>query len=520
MTLARPVWVRSADDSGFAVVTASDRPVDVRIDGRRVWTFWTHRDTVPVAFPLDRGPWPIRKAQWPAPLRRHLDGRARISVVDSATGATYFDRDVAFGGGEGEIRVRNKKGVDLGIDKSGRLVPTFAGRSTRDISALLDATDSVIEALRSAGVEPFVAYGTLLGAVREGKVLGHDSDADLGYVSRYSDPVDVARESFEVQRRLAQDGWEISRYSGASFKIYVTEADVRRGLDVFGGFLDAGRLYLMGEIGTPFERDWIHPLGTAELDGRTVPVPARPEKLLEATYGPGWQTPDPAFKFTTPDRTIRAFDDWFRGVQPGIRHWDRKAAHASSGSALKKPSFLAKRAAKLARQLDAEVLDVGAGSGTDSLWLAKQGLAVTAYDYAVRGLVPAQEHAAQESLPLEVRYLNLADRRSVLSEGARLAHRPRPRVVLARHLVDATSGLGRESLARLCSMALRDGGQLLAEFYTTDGGAGRTLPDWVLGTVDVDAFATLLRGAGAAQVDVQELERKGRPIVRVVGVWS
>lgn len=516
--MPRPVWVRSADDSGFAVVTATDRPVDVCIDGRRVWTFWTHRDTVPVAFPLDRGPWPIRRAHWPTPLRRHLDGRARITVVDSATGATYFDRDLALGGGEGEIRVRNKKGVDLGIDKSGRLVPTFAGRSTRDISALLDATEAVIEALRSAGVEPFVAYGTLLGAVREGKVLGHDSDADLGYVSKHSNPVDVARESFEVQRRLARDGWEISRYSGASFKIYVTEADVRRGLDVFGGFLDAGRLYLMGEIGTAFERDWIYPLSTAELDGRPVPVPARPEKLLEATYGPGWRTPDPAFKFTTPDRTIRAFDDWFRGVQPGLRHWDRKAAGASDGSALKKPSLLAKRAGKAAQKLDAEILDVGAGSGSDSLWLAKQGHTVTAYDYATRALAPAREHAAKDSLALDVRYLNLADRRSVLSEGARLAGRPRPRVVLARHVVDATSGLGRESLARLCSMALRDGGRLFAEFYRADEDVA--LPDWVLGRVDAEAFATLLRGAGASQVDVEDLQRKGRPIVRVVGVWS
>ena len=90
-----------------------------------------------------------------------------------------------------------------------------------------------------------------------------------------------------------------------------------RGLDVFGGFLDGGRLHLMGEIGTEFERDWIYPLGTAELAGRTMPVPARPERLLEAMYGPGWRTPDPAFKFTTPDRTIRRL----RRLVP--RHPDR-----------------------------------------------------------------------------------------------------------------------------------------------------------------------------------------------------
>lgn len=515
MSVPLSLWVRRADDDGITVVTTVDRPVDVCVDGRRVWTFWTRRDTDPVGFPLSRGPWPLRHAPWPKPLRRHLDGRARITVLDSASGTEYFDREVQLGSGEGPIQVRNKRGVDLGIDKSGRLVPTFAGRSDRDIGALLDATEAVLEALRSTGVEPFVAYGTLLGAVRQGAVLGHDSDADLGYVSRHSNPVDVARESFEIQRQLARQGWEISRYSGASFKIYVVEADVRRGLDVFGGFLDDERLYLMGEIGTAFEREWIYPLGTADLDGRPVPVPARPEKLLEATYGPGWQVPDPAFRFTTPDRTIRAFDDWFRGIQPGIRHWDRKS-HFTAVAALKKPSGLAKKAAAAASRLGAEVLDIGAGAGSDSVWLARQGLAVTAYDYATRALHPAREHAARESLELDVRYLNLADRRSVLAEGARLASRPRPRVILARHVLDATSELGRESLARLCSMALRDGGRLFTEFYGADGD---DLPDWVAGRPEVEAFATLLRGAGASRVDVGERTRNGRPIVRVVGVW-
>ncbi len=194
--------VRRVDDSGLGLVTLGDRPVDVCVDGRRVWTFWTRRDTAPVGSPAGRGPWPVRHASWPQPLRRHLDGHARITVRDSATGTVSFDRDVRLGSGQGPIRVQNQRGVELGIDKSGRLVPTFAGRSDRDIAALLDATDAVIDALRSAGVEPFIAYGTLLGAVREGAVLGHDSDADLGYVSRHSSPVDVARESFAIQRRL------------------------------------------------------------------------------------------------------------------------------------------------------------------------------------------------------------------------------------------------------------------------------------------------------------------------------
>ncbi len=314
--------IRRVDDDGLVLVALDDRALDVGLDGRRVWTFWTWRDT--------EGTGPLRRIPWAKPLVRHLDGRGRVTVRDSASGATYFDAELVLGAGEGTIDVRNKRGDELGIDKSGKLVPTFAGRSERDLDALLDATEAVIEALRDCGLEPFLAYGTLLGAVREGRVLGHDSDADLGYVSRHDSPAQVARESYRVQRELVERGFVTYRYSGGAFRVDVQEGGVVRGLDVFGGFLDRGRLYLMGEIGTAYREEWLRPLGTATLGGRTMPVPAVPERLLEATYGPGWKVPDPAFKFTTPERTTRALEGWFRGTQPGIRYWERRRRIATA----------------------------------------------------------------------------------------------------------------------------------------------------------------------------------------------
>lgn len=522
--MSRHLRVRGVGEEGVDVLTLADHPVDVCVDGRRVWTFWTRRDTVPVGL---AGParWPVRRAVWPPQLQRHLDGRARITVRDSVAGTVHFDRDVSLGGGSGPVEVRSADGVDLGIDKSGRLVPTFAGRSDRDIAALLDATEAVLGALRAAGVEPFLAYGTLLGAVREGAVLGHDSDADLGYVSRWSTPVDVVRESFEVQRRLARDGWRVARYSGAAFKIFVTEGDVTRGLDVFGGFFSAGRLHLMGEVGTEFREEWIRPLGEVRLEGRTMPAPARPEELLEVMYGPGWRVPDPAFRFTTPERTSRALNDWFRGTQPGLRHWERRAAATAANPLREHPSPLARRAREAAAALGAEVLDVGAGRGSDSLWLARQGLAVTAYDYAPRALATARATAAEEGLDLRVRELNLTDWRSVLAEGAALAHRPRPRVVLARHLLDATSEVGRASLARLCSMAMREGGRLYASFYAPGDAVAEgpedpaEWPEWVVARPEVDRITRLVRDAGAREVEVTHQHAAGRPTVRLVGVW-
>jgi SAM-dependent methyltransferase len=512
------VLVRRLDERGILLFALEDRPLDVCVDGRRVWTFWTLRDTHRVG-PV---PGPVRRVEWPKPLVRHLHGQARITVRDSASPTVFLDREVSLGERQGRIEVRNRQGVELGIDKSGKLVPTFAGRSDRDISALLDATEAVVGALQDAGIEPFLAYGTLLGAVREGQVLGHDSDADLGYVSRYTTPVDVARESFRVQRTLAEHGWNTTRYSGSAFKVLVTpEPGVSIGLDVFGGFLDEGRLYLMGEIGTEFERDWIHPLGSCDLGGRAMPVPARPEKLLQATYGPGWRVPDPAFKFTTPPRTVRALEDWFRGTQPGMRHWERQAS-TGAGQGLRDPSQLARRAAVAAAELGAEVLDVGAGRGADSLWLAQQGLPVTAYDYVPRALQQAQRRARHQGLDLEVRHLNLTEWRSVLAEGARLAHDPRPRVVLARHVLDATSGVGRESLVRLCSMAMRGaGGLLLADAYVgPDDGEHGDRVEWMVGRVDVGSLTRLLEQAGATRVKVKRLGRPTRPTVRLVGEWT
>jgi SAM-dependent methyltransferase len=252
-----------------------------------------------------------------------------------------------------------------------------------------------------------------------------------------------------------------------------------------------------------------------------MPVPARPEKLLEAMYGPAWQVPDPAFQFTTPDRTIRAFNDWFRGTQPGLRYWDRRSYADARRPLRPRPSPLARRAHRAATELGAEVLDVGAGRGADSLWLARRGHRVTAYDYVLRGLEPTAHLAAADGLHLDVRPLNLTEWRSVLAEGALLARRPGPKVVLASHLVDATSAPGREGLVRLCSMAMRDGGRLLADFHLLDPDDA-DVPDrleWMVGRPDVEAFTTLVRDAGATEVDVRVVERGGRPTAEVVGAW-
>jgi hypothetical protein len=142
---------------------------------------------------------------------------------------------------------------------------------------------------------------------------------------------------------------------------------------------------------------------------------------------------------------------------------------------------------------------------------------VTAYDYVPRALRAVAGCAEAEGLDLDVRMLNLTEWRSVFPEGARLALDPRPRVVMARHVLEATSPAGRDSLARLCSMALRSGGRLYADFHQpAQVGDLR----WAVGPVDADRVAALVRRAGARTVEVDEVSaRSGPPVMRLMGEW-
>jgi SAM-dependent methyltransferase len=444
------------DGEGIRAHSDTEVVLDVLFDGRRIWSFWLHRDGE------HRGGSHV--VAWPAALRRFLTGTTRLQLVAHVSGETVHDEEVRLGTATGRIAVVNDRGLPLGIDKSMRLAQTFDTRSAEQVAPLLDSIEEVLAALREAGVEPFPAYGTLLGAVREGRLIGHDSDADLGYVSEHTHPVDVVRESFALQRALAAMGYRISRYSGAAFKVEVLEGDGSvRGLDVFAGFLADGHLHLMGEIRTPFLREWVFPLGTVTLEGRELPAPADTDRFLTATYGAGWRVPDPAYRFMTPPSTSRRLNGWFRGTRVRREAWDRTYSRLPSTPPVVEPSSFARWVRRLERGAPSRVVDIGCGRGVDDLWFAREGASVIGLDYALRGSEPVARLAALEGVDLELRNMNLCELRSVLCEGARLARLPGRTVVTARNVAEATDRVGRAHLWRACEMMLSGGGRLYLE---------------------------------------------------------
>jgi len=506
------------DDEGIHARSGREVILDVCFDGRRIWSFWLHRDGAA----LDGG----HLVAWPDSLRAFLDGATRLSLNEHGSETPVYDEEVRLGAGEGRISVTDKQGNPLALDKDNRRVKTFAGRSAEHVAPLMDAIDEVITALGKVGIEGFLAYGTLLGAVRGGRLIGHDSDADLGYVSRHSEPADVVLESFRIQRDLTALGYRTTRYSGSAFKILVEESDGSlRGLDVFGGFMRDGHLHLMGEIRAPFERDWIFPLGTATLEGREFPVPADTDRFLSITYGPSWRVPDPAYKFETPRSTARRLSGWFRGIRTSRKEWDRAYASGSfdRGGG---PSDLVRWIAEQEPDLGSFV-DVGCGRGRDvAAMVAWRGVPALGLDVHGRSFRRQEtQHAANDSVRFWT--FNLLERRHHAAVAAYTGLAlPAHRVVAARHLVDSIAADG-EPMARLAELgaALAQGGsgRLYVEILSTWGSDGYPERHRLVRAVDPVEVERALQTAGARVLQRQLVPVSAEPgasvTCRIVADW-
>ena len=271
---------------------------------------------------------------------------------------------------------------------------TFETRSSEHVSAAagLDL-EEVLAALKKAGIDAFPAYGTLLGAVRDGKLIGHDSDADIGYVSRHEHP---ARRGPRVVRAAAPAGraglfdqpLQRRRLQGD-----VHEADGSlRGLDVFGGFLAGlpvadGRDpdAVQGRLDLPARHH--HVRGAGRFRPRPGPTGSLLRRMAELAV------PDPAFHFETPGSTYRRLDGWFRGTRAAARLGPEYHGQANNQPAA-------------AERAGATFLEAGArgrvagrrrcGRGSDALWFARQGRHAMGLDFA-RGFENAAPQADEQA---------------------------------------------------------------------------------------------------------------------------
>ena len=181
----------SVDDEGFSFSADDGEVLDPLFDDRRVWSLATDD------FPPDRSA--VRRAPWPEPIRRQLDGLAKVELRTHVAGDSLGVADVQFGSGSDRVEIVDSSGRPVALTKWGRLNRTFATSDRAAVDGYLDQVEEVLEVLRAdAGRPAFLAFGSLLGAVREGKLIGHDVDVDLGYFSAFDHPAYVILEGFRI----------------------------------------------------------------------------------------------------------------------------------------------------------------------------------------------------------------------------------------------------------------------------------------------------------------------------------
>ena len=149
----------------------------------------------------------------------------------------------------------------------------------------MEVIADVKDAFDEAGIPFFLCAGTVLGIVREGKPMEHDSDIDVGVWEDDWDP-DKFAEVFTLHPKFKLDvphprnpKVSILHRSGIS-------------LDLFRFYEEDGHYWHNGVFvrwrNTPFS------LRTIEVDGLKLKIPDPADKYLRENYG-DWRTPVPGF---------------------------------------------------------------------------------------------------------------------------------------------------------------------------------------------------------------------------------
>jgi SAM-dependent methyltransferase len=464
-------------------------PVVVTFDDQYVWSFSPARDGA-------RTPSGWRVA-WPPILQPLLEGTTHVRLVDVTGTTVHHEASVSFRGSSTALSVRDPQGHRLAVDSAGHLTRVFAETGEEVRRHIAEGTARAIADLRDhVGIDAHLSYGCLLGAVRDGRMIGHDSDSDLAYLSRHTSPADVVRESFRIEREMRELGWRVVRMSGADLKLFLPLPDGRVvHVDVFGAFHVSGVFYQMGGRSGDLPPAALTPASTVVLEGVELAAPADPEAVLAFLYGPGWRVPDPSFQPVDPAPGLRRLDGWMRGFRTHVVAWNELFRYRRDEVPRQGSTFAAWTQGRL--PTDATVVDLGSGNGRDTVWFARRTHRTISFDFSGTALRQTRNRLSRrlEDQP-DVRVLVLNDVRAALLAGAELAREPEPPYLYARELLGCLDEDARRNLWRLCSMALRRGGALFVEYAATRRGLPATTVDGLVRRLGTDRLVREIEAAG------------------------
>lgn len=183
-------------------------------------------------------------------------------------------------------------------------------------------------------------------------------------------------------------------------------------------------------------------------------------------------------------------------------YWDSFYAGKASGDVPGEPSpFALSLRGELAE--GQPIVELGFGTGRDSLWFAQQGHLVRGLDFAESAVARAQGQADAHGLTAGFSVLDLYDEAGCVETAKQIASTMTNPAIYGRFLVHSLEVDGRRNLLDLAATALGNGGELYLEFRTgKDAGSQHLFGD--------DHFRVYLD----PEVVANEIEERGGRVLR------
>lgn len=179
-----------------------------------------------------------------------------------------------------------------------------------DLRKAQEALCIINSILTENDVDYFANFGTLLGLIREGHVIEHDTDIDIAILGCSRKKKELLISSFEENEfkfTYELKNLEFFSFQFNSIKIDFTHYKHRKNLLVH----DSQQLKISD----------VYPIVIIEYSNINFKVPKNYKKILRTYYGPSWQIPNKGFHYD-PKRSF-LYKVLYKYISPSIQEYLR-----------------------------------------------------------------------------------------------------------------------------------------------------------------------------------------------------